>query len=852
MLRATLKSLLSRKLRLFLSGIAVILGVMFVSGAFVLTDTLNRSFDNLFAGIYEYTDIEVSKPSELPSITGQLVPVSIPASDVQRIEDVAGVESATGQVFVDGARIIGKNNKVVLGSGGPRYGANWIGEDELVRLREGRGPNADDEIVLSANLIDKTGYQIGDQVGVLAPRLERQRQFTVVGVAGYSGGRSSLAGETIVFFHEPVAQQVMLGEVGIYSSIDVDVVNGASVTAVRDRIAAEFGGDYQVRTGEELAADSSEGVKDLFGFFTNLLLGFAVVALFVGAFLILNTFSIIVAQRTRELALFRAMGASRKQVIASVLVEAVVIGVIASVIGLGLGVGVGALIGNVMGSALSEGSLELAGLSVPPIAIIASIVVGVGITVLAAVLPAVRAARIAPVQALRESATPDRPLTRLTVAGSAVVVLGGAALWLGLTGNLGDNNLAGVLGGLLACFIGVALLTPIVSRPVVAALGRAFGRRASVKLGRRNSARNPRRTAITAAALMVSIAIVTGVSVIFASIRESTVEAVDTTVDAELVIAAEGFAGALGSFDPAVLGQVRQLSDVESAAGLYADLVKIDDGVTFATGADDLAAAQRMFDMEPTAGTLSPLGPASVIVDDRTAADLGLTPGSTISVEMARAPAKTYTVQGIYTATTVNAGFYFPVADIIAGFNSPTPVQGFVKLRPGADIDAAYRVVDDLLRGSPEVTVSKLDDFVQQQAQIFDTILIFVQLLLALAMFIAVLGIINTLALSMIERTRELGMLRAVGMKRGQVMWMVSVESIIISVFGALLGIAVGLGLGTATFQALRDQGFAELAFPWTLMGVYVVASVFVGLAAALIPAVRAAQLDVLKAIAYE
>ncbi len=851
MLRATLKSLLSRKLRLFLSGIAVVLGVMFVSGALVLTDTVGRSFDNLFTGIYEYTDIEVSKTSDIPGLTGQPVPQNVPAADVGRVAAVSGVRSATGQVFADGAGVVGKNGKVVLGTGGPRFGANWIGENELVKLREGRGPTGDGEIVLSANVAKTTSYKVGDQVGIVTTFSPQKRSFTLVGISAYAGGRDSLAGETTVFFTEPVAQELMLGQRGVYNIIDVKVADGANLTEVRDRIAGTLGEGYDVKTGDELATDSAAGTREALQFFTYLLLGFAGVALFVGIFLILNTFSIIVAQRTRELALFRAMGAGRGQVIGSVLVEAVVIGVIASAIGLVLGIGIGALLGRFMGGLLSGGALQVAGLSVPASAVIASFVVGVGITVVAALLPAVRASRIAPVAAMRDSTIPDRPLTALTISGGVVLAIGGTLLGLGLTGNLGDAGLWGVLGGLLTCFIGVALLTPIISRPVVGLIGRLLSWNASGKLGRRNSARNPRRTAITAAALMVSIALVTGISVVFASIRASTVEAVDTGVDAELVVGATGFAG-VGAIDPAVIERVRGLSDVDSAVGAYGDLARVDGTDEFVGGVDDAPAAVAMFKMETTAGSLLPLAPGTVIVDDRTAADRRLAPGSTVTVQMARAAPRGYTVAGIYKRTALNSGFFFNVADVNAGFSRPAPIQGYVKLVPGADVDAAFAQVDEILKDSPEVSVSKLDDFVAQQAQIFDFVLVFVQGLLLLAILIAILGIINTLALSMIERTRELGLLRAVGFKRGQVMWMVTVESVVISVFGALLGIAVGAGLGAAVFQALREDGFTELAFPWLLMAAYVIASVFVGLVAALIPAIRASRLDVLKAIAYE
>jgi putative ABC transport system permease protein len=655
-----------------------------------------------------------------------------------------------------------------------------------------------------------------------------------------------------VFFNEPAAQRLLLGGPDVYNSIDVRVKDGANVTEVRDRIKATLGEGYNVKTGEQLTQESSEGLAEGLAFFNYLLLGFASIALFVGVFLILNTFSIIVAQRTRELALFRAMGASRRQVIGSVFTEALVIGTLASVVGLLLGIGAGALLGRLLGSFLSGGALRLAGLAVPPAAIISAFVVGVGITVVAALLPALRASRIPPVAAMQDVATPDRPLTRLTVLGAGVLAVGGTVLGLGLAGQLGEADLWGVLGGLLASFIGVALLTPLISRPVVAVLGRAFGRRASSTLGRRNSARNPRRTAITAAALMVGIAIITGISVIFSSIKESTVQAVDQGINAELAISGDAFSASLPAFDPKTMQDIRNLSDVETAVGFYGDLGKINDGDEFLVAADDLPAALPMFEMNQTAGSLAPLETGHVIIDDKTAADRGLTVGSTVTVTMARAEQRTYTVQGIYSRTAVNNGFFFPLQDAVGGFRSPTLVQGYVKLKPGANVDAVQGQVDQLLRDSPEVTVAKVDDFVAQQAQIFDFVLIFVQLLLGLAMIIAVLGIINTLALSTFERTRELGLLRAVGMKQGQVMWMVTVESVVISVFGAILGIVVGAGLGVAVFQALREEGFTELAFPWPLMAGYLIASVFVGLIAALIPAIRAARLDVLKAIAYE
>jgi putative ABC transport system permease protein len=851
MLRATLKSLLSRKLRLFLSGTAVVLGVMFVSGALVLTDTLGRSFDGLFTTIYQYTQIQVTKTADVTGFNGQPAGAVLPAADVARVKGVTGVSEATGQIFTDGARVVGKNNKTVLGSGGPRFGAGWVGENELIHVRSGNPPRNDDEIAISANLAKTTGYVVGDQVGVLTPFEPKKRMFTVSGILEYSGGRDSLAGETTVFFTQPVAQQLMLGKSDVFNVIDVKVGSGQDLNQVRDRIATALGSGYEVKTGDQLASDSSQSTKQALKFFSYLLLGFAGVALFVGIFLIFNTFSIIVAQRTRELALFRAMGSSRGQVVGSVLIEAVVIGLIASVIGLGLGIGVGALLGNVMGSALSGGALKLAGLGLPPAAIIASFAVGIGITVIAALFPAVRASRIPPVAAMRDAATADRSLTRITVGGVVVLATGGTVLGLGLADKLGGATLWAVLGGLLTCFLGVALFTPIVSRPVVAALGRVMSWNPSGKLGRANSARNPRRTAITAAALMVTIGLVTGISVIFSSIRVSTVNAVHNDLHADLIIATDSLGG-IGYFDPKALDNVRQLSDVDSAVGFYGDLVRIDGQPELAQSADNLPTAVTMLDLTPTAGTLAPLASGSVIVDDTTATDRHLSVGSTLKVAMAHAPERTYTVQGIYKRTGTNNGIFFPYEDVIAGFSTPAPIQGFIKVKPGSNVDTVLSQVNNQLADSPEVSAAKVDTFLARQVQIFDFILVFIQILLGLAMIIAVLGIINTLALSMFERTRELGLLRAVGMKRGQVMWMVTVESVVISVFGALLGIAVGVGLGVAVFQTFRDQGFTDLAFPWPLMAAYVFASIGVGLVAGFVPALRASRLDVLKAIAYE
>ncbi|HKT05492.1 MAG TPA: FtsX-like permease family protein, partial [Rugosimonospora sp.] len=363
MLRATLKSLLSRKLRLTLSGMAVVLGVMFVAGAFVLTDTLSRSFDSLFATAFQNVDVQVSAVQTVDPEQAATVPGRV----LDQVRTVPGVQSATGVVQTDNARLIGHDGKVVTTFGAPRFGTNWRGDTGLVTLREGHAPQADNEIVINAGLAKSAGVHVGEQVAVLTPQ-EPKKLYSLVGIFGYSGGRDSLGGETTIAFTTPVAQRVMLGQPGAYTAIDVKAPSGASDTVLRDRVAGAVGSGYQVRTGAQLAKSAASDVQSGLSFFNNILLGFAGVALFVGTFLILNTFSIIVAQRTRELALMRALGGSRRQMIGSVLVEALIIGTLASVVGLGLGIGVGAALAAVFSGAI--GGLHLAGIGVPAAAVI--------------------------------------------------------------------------------------------------------------------------------------------------------------------------------------------------------------------------------------------------------------------------------------------------------------------------------------------------------------------------------------------------------------------------------------------------------------------------------------------------
>ncbi len=850
MLNATLKSLLSRKLRLLLSGLAVVFGVMAVSGALFLTDSLGRSFDALFQTIDANIDVQVNaRPHVDPSQTaGAIFALPIPADVVGQVAGVPGTERATGTVAVDGARVIGPDGKVISTQGPPRLGVAWRNDSTLVQLRQGRGPEAPDEVAINANVARLGRFGVGSQLSVLTR--EPKRTFRVVGIFGYPGGRDSIGGETTVAFTEPVAQQLLLGQTGVFTGINVTARPGVSPTKLRDDIAAALGSDYQVRTGKQVAADDSKGLQRFIDIIRNVLLGFAGVTLFVGVFLILNTFSILVAQRTRELALFRALGASRGQVLGSVLIEAVVIGLVASTIGVLAGFGLGALLRKLFES--SGGSnLPSPGGGVPAAPIVAGYVVGVVVTAVAAVLPARRASRIAPVAAMREAATPDRPLTALTIAGLVPTLGGAIAVALALFADLGDSRLWTLIAGVLLMFTGIAMLTPAISRPVVSLLGRPLAWSIPGKLGQRNSSRNPRRTAITAATLMIGIALVTGVSVIATSLKASLDQLTTQDLRAQLIIAGDATSAMPPTFDPAIIDRTSRIPGVRRATGVSVDFGQVGTtGVPVVAG--DLAALADVFSLSRTAGALRTLRPGEIAVSDMEARTWHYSVGGTAQLTTQRGGRLDFTVVAIFKRTSFLPGPVLSVEDGAADFTSPQPSQGYVVLAPGASADAIQRQIQGLLKDNPDVSVRSQADFAQQQASQVNTTQAILYILLALALVIAILGIVNTLALSILERTRELGLLRAVGLLRTQVAQMVTVESVVISVFGALLGLVVGSALGAAVVRALRDLGIPVLRFSWGTIAIFVVLAVVVGLVAAIVPAIRAARTDVLKAIAYE
>lgn len=856
MLKAALKGLLARKLRLALAGLAVVLGVMSVSAAMITTTTIGDGFDQIFASTDASTDVSVSAESEVDAGNKGFTP-PVPASVMSELAKVPGAASARGEVSVDGARPVGHDGKVISVQGPPRSGVAWHGETGLVRLWEGRGPKAPDEVAINAGLADRGQFKVGETIDVLT--LEPRQTFTIVGIYGFSNGRGSMGGDTQVAFTEPVAQQLMLGSSDVYSSVTVTAEPGVSRAELKDRVAVALGDGYTVRTGDELAASTAANGKAFLEVVRIVLLGFSGLSLLVGIFLILNTFNILVAQRTGELALMAALGARRKQIIGAVLVEAALVGAVASVVGIGLGVGVSLLLKMVM-EANSGASLPV-GLIVPPTDLVLAFTLGVVVTLVAALVPAVRASRVPPVAAMRASAAEQRSLTRITVLGAVPTVIGVAGVVASLA-DIGSLRWVALAGGIVLGLFGLAMLTPALSRSLLPGLGRLAGWSMPSKLGNRNAARNPRRTAITVATLVITLGLVGGVSVIAQSMRADLSGNATRDLGADLVISGDGVAGRAGgtgggppraangrimpTFSASVIDEARAVPGVSRAVAQYVDTVQIDGVGATPAAAADLSQLSAVLDLKGSPRTPAP---GDVVLDTATLQTLNKRVGDTVKLATPRVGWHDYRISGSYEPTYLLRGPVFAPSEAPSLFVSAAPAIGYVTLAQGADAAAVTRAVSRLVADNPEVTVqdqTQLADDAASQISIAETML---YVLLGLSVVIGILGIINTMALSILERTRELGLLRAIGMRRSHLVQMVVTESVVMSLFGAVLGLVAGGAAGAAVVTVL---GLSTLEIPWLSLAVFLGLAVVAGLVAALAPSARAAKVNVLSAIAYE
>jgi putative ABC transport system permease protein len=846
--RATIKGLLAHKVRMALTSLAVVLGVGFVAGTYILTDTMGRAFDNLFAEINKGVAVEVqSKPkfeASGPESEQAGTAERVPASLVDAIKQVEGVRTAEGSL-TGYAQIVDKEGKAISTGGAPTLGVSAILDPELsaVTVREGRLPEKSGEIAVDAHTASKHDLRVGDQVKVLlqGPFIEA----TIVGIVGF-GSADNLGGATLVGFDPQTAQTALNGG-GKFDTIEVAAEPDVSPVELRDRIQAILPEGVDAKTGQQAAADQSDDIRQALGFFNIALLVFAAIALFVGAFIIFNTFQILVTQRTRELALLRALGATARQVRISVLAEALIVGIFSSLVGLGFGF--------VIALGL-QGLLKLFGIVLPstttqllPRTVIAALVIGIGTTVVSSIMPAIRASRLPPMAALRE-AEPAAfvPSRRRTISGLAVTALGVGALMLGLFGSTSNGALLVGLGAAMT-FFGVAVLGPLLARPFGKLIGAPLPRLRGIpgKLGRENAIRNPKRTASTAAALMIGLGLVSFVSIFAASLKSSSNRILEETLKADYIVSSSQFTG----FSQDVAARLRSDPVFSAVSEFRTGIFGYQGHGTQIQGVDP-STLESVVNVETVAGGVADLGDGDVMVYGNTADAHGWKVGDTIPAEFARTGKKQLTIVGIYGDNRILGSYVVSLATFEENFTEQLDMIVLAKTAQGVSQDQARAAAKAVADEFPNVKLEDQAQFRQSQADQINQLLGLVTALLGLAIIIALFGIVNTLALSIFERTREIGLLRAVGMARKQVRSMVRWESVIIAVFGALLGMLVGIFFGWALVRALNDEGITVLTVPAGQLITYLVIAGVFGVVAAVLPARRAAKLDVLKAVVTE
>jgi putative ABC transport system permease protein len=838
MRKITLRGLLAHKLRLALTALAIVLGVTFISGTFVLTDTLNNTFSTLFTSVYHKVDFQVRGVAQLGNGAGA-TRNPMPQALLATVRGVPGVASVYGGVQ-GYAQFVAKDGTPISNGSAGNLGANFDYDPRIssLHLIAGRAPTAADDVVMDAATAQSNGFSVGERVRVLTAAAPPQT-FTISGIAQF-GTADNLAGTTLAAFTLPTAQRV-LGKAGQLDTINVLTAPGADKSAVQRDIARVLPTGVEVVTGQTVVNELSNVVSQALSFFNTALLVFALISLFVGAFTIYNTFSIIVGQRTRELALLRVVGASRGQVLRSVLTEAAIIGAVSSAVGVGLGVlaavGLEALLSG-FGISLPTGSLTF-----EPRTAIVGLLVGTGVTVIAAIGPARQAVRIPPVAALaRRGAEGDGSLRRRLTVGSCVTVLSVLLLAAGLT----KPAVALVGLGAAGVFVGVAMLAPALARPLSGVLGRPLARWVGTpgKLGRENSMRSPRRTAQTASALMVGLALVSAMSVFGASLSESATSSIDQAISADLLVSVSG-GGQLNVGVPAAAAAV---PGVTAAATVYRNEFDFMGDLATLTGVPPQNLGATVI-VRMTSGSVASLAAGELLVDSATAKARHLAVGDTVPVRFAETGPATMRVGGLFQANALIQSFLVSSGYFRAHFRNPHP--GAVLLRTDGRPGVEQAVVNALAPFS-NVQVQTRAQFQQAQVASVNKLLGLVYALLALAVLIALVGIVNTLMLSVLERTREIGLLRAVGMRRPQVRTMIRAESVILATFGALIGIVIGTLMGLALVSSLRQSGITSTAVPGVRLAEFLVLAAVLGLVAASWPARRAARLNVLTAIAAE
>ncbi|MET8567711.1 ABC transporter permease [Streptomyces sp. NPDC004783] len=842
MFRTALRNVFAHKARLLMTVLAVMLGVAFVSGTLVFTNTISDALQNSSAKGFDHVDVAVKakyqdaegdKVGEVPELT---------QAELEASAKVPGAASAVG--VVRGFTAVADKDGDLIGDGWSTEGANyWGAEDPRYPLVDGHAPKGEGEILIDSKTAERTGYKVGDRVRmsvdgpVLTPK--------VVGVFTTDDG-SVAAGGSLTLFDTATAQH-LFGKKGTYDEIDVAAKDGVTEAALKAQLDKALPkGLAETTTAKELADEQAEMITASMSGMRQGLLVFAGIALFVGTFIIANTFTMLVAQRTKELALMRAVGASRRQVTRSVLIEAFLVGVVAAVAGLLAGIGIGAgmrsLVGS-LGALVPDGPLVIS-----PGTVGAALAVGVLVTMLAAWLPGRRAAKIPPVAAMSSvhaTATTKSLVLRNTLG--ALFSAAGIAVVLAATTMGGSDGQAPMGVGAVLLIIGVFILTPLLSRPLIAAAApvlRLFG--VSGRLARQNSVRNPRRTAATASALMIGLTLITGMTVMAGSLQKSIDKMASASIKADYVVSmANG-----NPLSPDVGEKLRESDGVTAISPLRNSASRIDGDTEYLTGVTGSTIGE-LTDLPVEDGAFEVAG-TKVVVDTDTAKDRGWKAGSRFWTTYEDGEKQQLTVAGVYEGNDMIRGIMLDNAVLAPHLTDPVDMQVMVKTADGAS-QSAKDGLEKALGTNPAIKIQDKKDISSEIAKMFTLILNMLYGLLAMAVIVAVLGVINTLAMSVFERSQEIGMLRAIGLDRGGIKRMVRLESLVISLFGGVLGIGLGVFFGWAAGELMGStMATYELVLPWGRMAVFLLLAAVVGVLAALWPARRAARLNMLQAIKAE
>jgi len=848
-----LRGLAARKLRAFLTSAAIFFGVAMVAGTLILTDTINNSFDNIFASANENTDVTV-KPTDTVEDSRGAEPPALSASLLPKVKRVDGVDDATGSVFDYSIAILGDDGKRIGPTGPPHIAASVVPERFTPwTYTKGRAPRGPDEVLFDNITTKEEKYKLGERVRVAGPG--GVKAYKIVGVGEFGDG-TELGGASIAQFTLDEAQR-LTDKKGKLDEILIAAKKGVSPEELKLRVRQALPPDVTVRTAKETADAESQDIKDGFSFLTIALLVFAGIALFVGCFLIFNTFSITVSQRTREFGMLRTLGASANQVLATVLLEAVLIGLLASLIGLVGGIGFVALITGLF-KALGF-SLPTTHLVISAKTVIIALVVGLVATTLASFIPALRATRVTPLEALRDPGTgrEARGGRRRTIIGGVMLALGALLVGVGLFGTNSAGTSFQLFGpGLVLLFIGVAMLSNRMIKPIASMVGWPLERLRGVtgRLARENTLRNPSRTTTTAAALMIGVALVTFVATFAAAISKSVDQAIDDSFAADLfLVNTDGFSRIPGGVAEAVQ-KVDGVETVSPVASADARIDGVGKQVVNAIDPQTIGKVAHFKWKDGSDATLQQLGSKGAIAESDWAKDNDVGIGDLVTLTTPTGLRPTYTVLG--TARDEPGLFVSSIAIPHKAFARDFGIDQddaiFVAFAPNANTTAARAGVDRVLsRDFPNVESRSQEQLKQDQRDQINQLVVLIYALLALSIIISLFGVVNTLILTIHERTRELGMLRAIGTSKAQVRQMIRYESVITAMIGAIIGAVIGLVLAIVAVKALADEGLV-LSIPVPLLVIMLILAGIAGVAAAIAPARRASRLNVIEALQYE